>query len=170
MKPFLFGLLGATALLLGAAFFVADRQWGIPIVWVVCVLWGILLWPNGRFTPAWPAILLALTAALSLAPIGPDTPERPLIWSYLATILLLMLWDLTRFYQRLHDVAESNMARPLILSHLRRLGLLLLLSLIAIAMQQWLPLSFNFDLALVSGLLLIFGLNALLNRLRLEQT
>ncbi len=169
MKPVLFGLLGVTALLLSVAFFVAERPWGIPIVLLLCGLWGVLLWQDGRFAPNWPTLLLAFTAGLSLAPIGPITPERPLIWGYLGIITVLLLWDLSRFWQRLQDVADDKAAQPLITAHLRRLGLLLVVALIAFAIQQWLPFTYNFDTILISGLLLIFGLNALLNRLRSEQ-
>lgn len=170
MKPLLFGLLGATALLLSVAFFVGERPWGIPIVSLICVVWGILLWQDGRYTPAWPALFLALTAAISLAPIGPVTPERPLIWSYLGVIGTLLLWDGSRFWQRLQDVADDVTAVPLIKAHFRRLGLLVGLALFALASQLWLPLTYDFDAILISGLLLIFGLNALLNHLRKEQS
>ncbi len=168
LKPALFGLLALNALLLSVAFMVAERPFAIPAVLLICVVWGVLLWQDGRWAPSWPVLLLALIAVLSLAPIGPVTPERPLLFSYLGVIGTLLLWDLSRFWQRLQDVADDNAAQPLIIAHLRRLGLLLAAALVALAAQQWLPLTYNFDRALISGLLLIFGLNALLNRLRAE--
>ncbi len=169
MKPILFGLLGLVGASLSAAFIVAERPWGMPVVLLICGVWGVLLWQDGRFAPAWPVLFLALIAGVSLAPIGPMTPERPLLWSYLGVIGTLLLWDLSRFWQRLQDVADVTAAQPLITTHLRRLGMLVLAALIALAIQQWLPLTYNFDRLLISGLLLIFGLNALLNRLRAEQ-
>jgi hypothetical protein len=98
------------------------------------------------------------------------TPSSPLVWRYLAAIAALLLWDLSRFAHRLQDLSDDTNAEPLIMAHLKRLGGLVLLALVALAAQQWLPLSFNFDLALASGLALIFGLNALLGRLRTEET
>jgi hypothetical protein len=171
LKPLLFSLLALIALLLSVAFVLGERPFGIPIVLLICSGWGVLLWRNGRTPPAWPMVLLLLVTALANLTIREFTfsGQVPLVWRYLAAISALLLWDLSRFYHRLQNVADGSTVQPLIVAHLWRLGALVLVALGALAAQRWLPLSFNFDLALVSGLALIFGLNALLRRLQTEE-
>ncbi|MCA9918446.1 MAG: hypothetical protein KC445_10870 [Anaerolineales bacterium] len=170
MKPILFALLALIVLLLSAAFVLGERPFAIPFVLLIAGIWGVLLWRNGRRPPSWPMLLLLLLTALANVPLPQFPTPVPLLWRYLAAIALLLLWDLSRFDHRLQDVPGDEVAnaRPLIVAHLRRLGGLVALALIALALQQFLPLAFDFDLALISGLLLIFGLNALLRRLQME--
>jgi hypothetical protein len=111
-------------------------------------------------------LLLVLAAALADVPIGSPVTSSTLVWRYLGVIGVLLLWDLSRFDRRLQDAADTAAAHPLIMAHLRRMGLLVTLALAALAVQQWLPLTFNFDLALFSGLALALGLIALLRRLQ----
>ncbi|MFZ1400461.1 MAG: hypothetical protein WAS33_26400, partial [Candidatus Promineifilaceae bacterium] len=163
-------LLALIVLLLSVALVVGERPFAIPAVLLIGGVWGGLLWRNGRQPPSWPMLLLLLLTALANVPLPGFPTPVPLLWRYLAAIGLLLLWDLSRFNHRLQDLPDEAAARPLILAHLRRLGGLVALALIALAVQQTLPLAFNFDLALISGLLLIFGLNALLRRLQTEPT
>ena len=169
LKPLLLALLALIVLLLSTAFVLGERPFAIPIVWLISAIWGVLLWRNGRRPPSWPMLLLLLLTALANVPLPQFPAPVPLLWRYLAVIGLLLLWDLSRFAHRLQDLPDETDARPLIATHLRRLGGLVVLALAALAVQQWLPLTFDFDLALMSGLLLIFGLNALLRRLQVEQ-
>lgn len=158
----LFGLLALIALLLSAAFIVAERPLGVGVVWLLAGIWAALLWRNGRGAATWPALLLVLTAAAA-----PVNAPQAVVWSYLGVLGALLLWDLSRFRRRLHDVAAETV-QPLIAAHLNRLGLLAALALLALAAQQWLPLAFNFDWALLSGLGLMLGLGYLLRRLKEE--
>lgn len=170
LKPLLFALLALIVLLLSAAFVLGERPFAIPIVLLIGGVWGLLLWRNGRRPVSWPMLLLLLLTVLASAPLPAFPAPVPLPWRYLAAVGLLLLWDLNRFQHRLQDLPEDVSAQPLIVAHLRRLGLLVLLALVALAVQQWLPLAFDFDLALISGLVLVFGLNALLRRLQMEPT
>lgn len=153
---------------LSVALVVGERPFLIPVVWLIGGVWGWLLAGNGRRPPSCTLLLLLLLTALANVPLPQFPTPVPLLWRYLAAISLLLLWDLSRFNHRLQDVPEEGDANPLIMAHLRRLGGLVTLALIALALQQFLPLAFDFDLALISGLLLIFGLNALLRRLQTE--
>jgi hypothetical protein len=165
-KPTLLALLGIVTLLLMGAFVVDGAAWGAAGVLLIATAWGVLLWRNGR-VPFWPGLLLVLAAALSELPaafLSPTTAST-LVWRYLGVIGVLLLWDLSRFQKRLGDAADTAVARQLISAHLRRLGLLVGLALAALAVQQRLPISFNFDLALLSGLVLAIGLYLLLQRL-----
>ncbi|MEZ4589610.1 MAG: hypothetical protein R3D55_00490 [Chloroflexota bacterium] len=170
LKPLLFALLALIVLLLSVALVVGERPFAIPVVVLISGVWGWLLAGNGRRPPSWPMLLLLLFTALANVPLPQFPAPVPLLWRYLAAIAMLLLWDLSRFNHRLQDVPSDEVAnaRPLIVAHLRRLGGLVALALIALALQQFLPLAFDFDLALISGLLLIFGLNALLRRLQTE--
>ncbi|MCP4416347.1 MAG: hypothetical protein GY805_06980 [Chloroflexi bacterium] len=171
LKLSLFALLTLTALLLSIAFVVVKRPLGILAVLIIAGGWGILLWQEKYQAAVWPMLLLTLAAALVHLPLNlvntapavstasAVSTAPAVVWSYLSVIGALLLWDLSRFQQRLQD---SEAAHSLIIAHLNRLGLLVMLALVALALQQWLPLSFNFDWALLGGLALLFGLTFLL--------
>ncbi len=165
LKLSLFALLTLTALLLSIAFVVVKRPLGILAVLIIAGGWGILLWQEKYQAAVWPMLLLTLAAALVHLPLNlvntapAVSTASAVVWSYLSVIGALLLWDLSRFQQRLQD---SEAAHSLIIAHLNRLGLLVMLALVALALQQWLPLSFNFDWALLGGLALLFGLTFLL--------
>lgn len=155
-------LLGLTAVLLGMAYILVGRPLGSVVVVVIAGAWGGLWWRNGRAI-SWPMLLLVIAAALVHLPNALVTTDPALVWSYLGVIGTLLVWDLSRFQARLQN---NNQPQALIIAHLRQLGVLVLLSFIALAVQQWLPLRFDFDWALISGLVLVIGLNALLRHLR----
>lgn len=163
-KPAWTMLLGVTALLLSMAFVVGNLPLGVPVVLLLTAAWGVLVWRNGRLA-SWPVPLLVLAAAFTELPISDAAPSDTLLWRYGGVLMVLLLWDAHRFEKRLQDASESAV-QPLIVAHFQRVGLLALLALAALALQQWLPLSFNFDLALLSVLVLAFGLNALIRRLQ----
>ena len=155
-------LLGLTAGLLSLAYILVERPLGSLVVLLIAGIWGGLWWRNGRGI-SWPMLLLVIAAALVHLPNPLVTTNSALVWSYLGVIGTLLVWDLSRFAARLQN---NEQPQALIMAHLRQLGVLVLLSLIALAVQQWLPLRFDFDWALFSGLALVIGLNALLHRLR----
>lgn len=168
LKTGLYGLLLLAVLLVGAAFFAAQRPLGLLPLLLVGAGWAAWLHRDGQRLPtavSWLALGLMATAAAAPA-TAPEQSVATAVFSYLGVIGVLLLWDLSRFWRRLQDVPGKIAPTTLVAAHLRRLGLLIALSLAVLAAWLWLPLSFNFDLALLGGVALAAALGYLLRRLR----
>ena len=92
----------------------------------------------------------------------------PLLPAYLGIMGLLLVWDLSRFQKRLGDASTAAQQRALLLGHGRPLLLLVALALLALAIGVLRPFTFDFDWALLSAAVLLFGLSFLLRHLRDE--
>jgi hypothetical protein len=160
LKLLLVVLVGLNGLLLGWGATTAV-SWPFLLLLIIST-GGWLLWlaADGQRWPGAPdglAALLGLAGAWALWQAHPGG-----LPAYLGLIGLLLAWDGSLLYSRLaqpdtHVVAANG----LIWGRNGRLLALAFLSLLALPLVGWLPLSFQFDWALLLALALLFSLRYL---------
>lgn len=158
--------LGTAVLLLSGAYVVAGQWWGVGLVLLLGGVWAAWLW---RGEERWPWAESLLLILLALSTIGPLLPrEQPFFFSYGGILATIIAWDLRRFWRHLDHHPHGTRPQTLIAIHLRRLGAVVLLALLGLALTRLLSLPFNFGWSLALGLILIFGLRFLVQQMRRE--
>jgi hypothetical protein len=157
------GALTGAALLLSVALWLAGQPIGVAAVVGLCVAWGAWLRQSAarwRNAPALLAFLLVGTGAAAL------WLDATLVgWVYGGAVAVLAAWDLSVFFGRMQTL-PVNQPDQLIRTHLRLLGVVVGLSLLGLVAHAVIRLAFNFEMALLLGLLLIGGTSYLVRQLR----
>lgn len=151
-------LASATALTYGLA-----ANGFIPVSITVALLgvaWGVLFMRGlHRFS----SLAFAIFIILSLASLWADV--QPLL-ALSGVIFALLAWDLTRFFQRLQNTNSPQDARRTERAHFSRLALVIGLSLAGYVAATRIHVTLTFGAAALLALLGIWGISALVYRLR----
>lgn len=122
--------------------------------------WGIT-YKRGMFWVAAPAFALFIIIAASSIWSGVSA------WIALACVISsLVAWDLTMFIQRLQTIKESSDRRLTERTHFIQLGLVIGLSVLGVFASTIIRISITFGGAALLAMLGIWGISALVYRLR----
>lgn len=126
----------------------------LGIAWIVLFMRGL-----HRFS----SLAFAIFIIISLASLWADVP--PLL-AFAGVIFSLLAWDLTRFFQRLQNTNSPQDARRAERAHFLRLALVIGLSLAGYFAATRVHITLTFGAAALLALLGIWGISALVYRLR----
>ncbi len=126
----------------------------LGIAWVVLFMRGL-----HRFS----GLAFSIFIVISLASLWADVSS----WLALAGVIFsLLAWDLTKFFQRLQNTNSPQDARKTERAHFVRLALVIILSLVGYFSATRIHVTLTFGAAALLALLGIWGISALVYRLR----
>jgi len=126
----------------------------LGIAWVILFMRGL-----HRFS----GLAFSIFIVISLASLWADV--QPLL-AFAGVICSLLAWDLTRFFQRLQNTNSPQDARKTERAHFARLALVIGLSLAGYFAATRVHITLTFGAAALLALLGIWGISALVYRLR----
>lgn len=126
----------------------------LGIAWIVLFMRGL-----HRFS----SLAFFIFVVISLASLWADV--QPLL-AFAGVIFSLLAWDLTRFFQRLQNTNSPQDARRAERAHFIRLALVVGLSLAGYVAAARIHVTLTFGAAALLALLGIWGISALVYRLR----